>query len=237
MNFNLKEHFPEEIQIFASTPETQVVANKIYEESVDFFKKHKFQLAANALVYAIKLGSTDAVPFLAYMLTENRPGVPQDIDGAIMLTSFGKDKNCHHCMAIYAFCSFMHSLWLISQEEVISMILRSSEAGSQYGMFFHALELKNGMFMLFRKDRQKMLELMERAGEMGHYNALYHLGLYYSYLSRPFKDEIVPTEEEQELETKLAEHYFKKAVSCGCINSARRLQEKHCWGRGYHYLD
>ena len=195
MNFNLKEHFPEGIQIFASTPEIQTVANKIYKESGDFFKKHKFQLAANALVYAIKLGSTDAVPFLAYMLTEDRPGVPEDIDGAIMLASYGKDKNCHDCMAIYAFCSHMHSLWLISQEEVLSMILRSSEAGSQYGMIAHAFLLKHGD--LISKDRQKMLELMERAGEMGHYNALYHLGLYYSYLCRPFYEKIVPTEKEQ----------------------------------------
>jgi TPR repeat protein len=231
MNFNLKEHFPEGIQIFASTPEIQTVANKIYKESGDFFKKHKFQLAANALVYAIKLGSTDAVPFLAYMLTEDRPGVPEDIDGAIMLASYGKDKNCHDCMAIYAFCSHMLSRWLVSEKEVLSMILRSSEAGSQYGMYARAFLLKHGD--LISKDRQKMLELMERAGEMGHYNALYHLGLYYSYLGRPFYEEIVPTEEEQEQETKLAEHYFKKAVSCGCINSARRLQEKHCWGRGY----
>ena len=235
MNFKLKEHFPEGIQPFTSCSETQVVANKIYEESCDFFKKHKFQLAANALVYAIKLGSTDAVPFLAYMLTEDRPGVPEDIDGAIMLASYGKDKNCHDCMAIYAFCSHMHSRWLVSEKEVLSMILLSSDAGSKYGMYEHAFLLNHGMFI--RKDRQKMLELMERAGEMGHYNALYHLGLYYSYINRPFKDEIVPTEEEQEQETKLAEHYFKKAVSCGCVNSARRLQEKHCWGRGYWHLD
>jgi TPR repeat protein len=237
MDFNLKEHFPEGIQIFASSHEIQVVANKIYEESVDSFKKHKFQLAATASVYAIRLGNADAVAFLAYMLTENRPGVPQDIDGAIMLASFGKDKNCHHCMSIYAFCSHVYCHWRVFEKEVLSMILRSSEAGSQYGMYAHAFLLKHGD--LISKDRQKMLELMERAGEMGHCDALYHLGLYYSYLNRPFKDEdkIVPTEEEQEQETKLAEHYFKKAVSCGCVNSARRLQEKHCWGRGYWHLD
>ena len=40
MDFNLKEHFPEGIQISASSPEIQAVANKIYEESVDFFNKH-----------------------------------------------------------------------------------------------------------------------------------------------------------------------------------------------------
>lgn len=235
MDFNLKEHFPEGIQISASSPEIQAVANKIYEESVDFFNKHKFHLAAYASINAIKLGSVDALPFLAYMLTEDRPGVPRDIDGAIMLASYGKDKGCHDCKTIYALCSHMHSLLLVPEEEVLSMILRSSEAGSKYGMYEHAFLLNHGMFI--RKDRQKMLELMKRAGEMGHYNALYHLGLYYSYLDRTFKDEIVPTEEEQEQETKLAEHYFKKAVSCGCLNSARRLQEKHCWGRGYWHLD